>query len=62
VSVVGMDYDEAGWTERAEIDLAAFAGRTVTLTLEARANSNVCLEVSARAWVRDLAVRDAGAA
>ena len=59
VSAVGMDYAEGAWTERADIDLARFAGRTVTLTLEVSANSNVCLEVSAKAWIGGIRVREA---
>ncbi len=61
VSVVGMDYAEAEWTERTDIDLAKFADRTVTLTFEVAANSNVCLEVFAKAWLAGIAVHDAEA-
>ena len=49
VSAVGMDYEEASWTERVDIDLMRFAGQTVTLTFEVAANSNVFIEVSAKA-------------
>ena len=59
VSAVGMDYAEAEWTERSDIDLAPFAGRTVTLSFELAANSNVCVEVYAKAWLRGVTVRDA---
>jgi poly(hydroxyalkanoate) depolymerase family esterase len=59
VSAVGMDYEEASWTEREDIDLMQFAGRTVTLTFEVAANSNVFIEVFAKAWVRDITVQDA---
>ncbi|MFZ1414451.1 MAG: PHB depolymerase family esterase [Defluviicoccus sp.] len=62
VSAVGMDYAESDWTEREGIDLARFAGRTVTLTLELSANANVCLEVFAKAWVGGIRVREAVAA
>jgi hypothetical protein len=58
-SAVGMDYAEAEWTERSDIDLAPFAGRTVTLSFELAANSNVCMEVFAKAWLRGVTVRDA---
>jgi poly(hydroxyalkanoate) depolymerase family esterase len=58
VSAVGMDYEEASWTEHVDIDLAQFAGRTVTLTFEVTANSNVFIEVFAKAWVGDITVRD----
>ncbi|HRW61733.1 MAG TPA: hypothetical protein P5340_13905, partial [Defluviicoccus sp.] len=59
VSAVGMDYAESEWTERDGIDLAGFAGRTVTLTFEVSANANVCLEVFAKAWVGGILVREA---
>ena len=59
VSAVGMDYEEAGWTERMDIDLTRFADRTVTLTFEVAANSNVFIEVFAKAWVGDITVQDA---
>ena len=62
VSAVGMDYAEVDWTERGDIDLAPFAGRTVTLGFEVAANSNVCVEVFAKAWLRGVTVRDAVAA
>ena len=62
VSAVGMDYAEVDWTERGHIDLAPFAGRTVTLGFEVAANSNVCVEVFAKAWLRGVTVRDAVAA
>jgi poly(hydroxyalkanoate) depolymerase family esterase len=62
VSAVGMDYAEPDWTERGDIDLAPFAGRTVTLSFEVAANSNVCVEVFAKAWLRGVTVRDAVAA
>lgn len=60
-SAVGMDYAEAAWTERAGIDLAPFAGRTVVVTFEVAANANVYVEVCARAWVRDILIQDAAA-
>jgi poly(hydroxyalkanoate) depolymerase family esterase len=59
VSAVGMDYEEASWTERVDIDLARFAGRTVTLTFEVAANSNVFIEVFAKAWVGGITVQEA---
>ena len=62
VSSVGMDFAEADWTERADIDLAPFAGRTVTLSFEVAANSNVCIEVFAKAWLRGVSVMDAAVA
>jgi len=59
VSAVGMDYEEANWTEHVDIDLTQFAGRTVTLTFEVAANSNVFIEVFAKAWVGGITVQDA---
>jgi hypothetical protein len=59
VSAVGMDYEEASWTEHMDIDLTQFAGRTVTLTFEVAANSNVFIEVFAKAWVGGITVQDA---
>ncbi len=59
VSAVGMDYEEASWTERTDIDLMRFAGRTVTLTFEVAANSNVFIEVFTKAWVGGVTVQDA---
>ena len=50
-SAVGMEHVEAEWLQRSDIDLARFADRTVTLTFEVAASSNVCTEVSAKAWV-----------
>jgi hypothetical protein len=50
-SAIGMEHVEREWLQRSDIDLSAFADRTVTLTFELAANSNVCSEVSAKAWV-----------
>jgi len=61
VIATGMDHAEDGWTERTGIDLARFAGRTVTVTVEVGADSNVCREVAAEAWVAGLAVEDSPA-
>ena len=61
----GMDYAESTWTERNDIDLSRFAGRTVRLTFEVAASSNVCVEVFAKAWLTRVTVQDvvvAGAA
>nr|VFK79269.1 MAG: esterase, PHB depolymerase family [Candidatus Kentron sp. SD] len=58
VSATGMKHAETEWTQRAGIDLAPFADRTVTLTFEVSANSNVHNEVSAKAWVDRIHVRD----
>ena len=61
VTAVGMDHTEAEWMQRSGIDLAPFADRTVTLTFEVAANSNVCNEVFAKAWVDRITVRHAAA-
>jgi feruloyl esterase len=58
VSAVGMDHSESEWMQRTGIDLTPFCDRTVTLTLQVAANSNVCQEVSAKAWVERINVRD----
>ena len=58
----GMDYAEEEWARRADIDIGRFAGRTVSLTFTVEANSNLCREVSARAWVRDIVVDEAAPA
>lgn len=58
VSSVGMDYDESQWTQRTDIDLARFAGKTVTLSFEVSANSNLFVEVSAKAWVGGITIHD----
>nr|VFK14194.1 MAG: esterase, PHB depolymerase family [Candidatus Kentron sp. LPFa] len=58
VSATGMKHTETEWTQRAGIDLAPFADRTVTLTFEVSAHSNVCNEVFAKAWVDRVHVRD----
>jgi feruloyl esterase len=56
VSSIGMDYAETEWTRRAGIDLGQFANRTVTLSLEVVATSNVRSEVFAKAWIDELTV------
>ncbi len=56
VSAAGMDHAEFDWTERGAIDLTRFAGREVTLAFEIAASTNVFVEVSAEAWVRDIRV------
>jgi poly(hydroxyalkanoate) depolymerase family esterase len=56
-------YADALWQRRENLDLAAYANRTVTLRFEVGATANVCLEAWARAGVDDVmianAVRDA---
>lgn len=56
-SAVGMDHVEEEWLQRSDIDLSRFADRTVTLTFEVTASSNVCNEVSAKAWVDRIRIK-----
>ncbi|MDJ0841666.1 MAG: PHB depolymerase family esterase [Acidobacteriota bacterium] len=54
-SVTYATYSESSWTERT-VDLSAYANQTVELEFEVMANSNVCLAVTAEAWVDDLSI------
>ena len=54
-SVTYANYSESDWTEKT-IDLPSFANQTVDLTFQVQANSNVCLEVSAEAFIDDIAL------
>jgi poly(hydroxyalkanoate) depolymerase family esterase len=56
-SAIGMEHMEAEWLQRSDIDLSRFADRTVTLTFEVAASSNVCNEVSAKAWVDRIRIK-----
>ena len=56
-SAIGMEHVESDWLQRSDIDLARFADQTVTLTFEVAANSNVCSEVSAKAWVDRIRIK-----
>jgi len=56
-SAVGMEHVEAEWLQRSDIDLSRFADRTVTLTFEVAASSNVRNEVSAKAWVDRIRIK-----
>ncbi|WP_133512514.1 extracellular catalytic domain type 1 short-chain-length polyhydroxyalkanoate depolymerase [Candidatus Thiosymbion oneisti] len=56
-SAVGMEHVEVEWLQRSDIDLSRFAERTVTLTFEVAASSNVCSEVSAKAWVDRIRIK-----
>jgi len=56
-SAVGMEHVEAEWLQRSDIDLSRFADRTVTLTFEVAASSNVCSEVSAKAWIDRIRIK-----
>jgi len=56
-SAIGMEHVESEWLQRSDIDLSRFADRTVTLTFEVTASSNVCSEVSAKAWVDRIRIK-----
>lgn len=56
-SAVGMEHVEDQWLQRSDIDLSRFADKTVTLTFEVAADSNVCSEVSAKAWVDRIRIK-----
>lgn len=58
VIAVGLNHQELEWTERSGIDLAQFAGRQVTLTFEVSANSNVYVEVFAKAWLDRINIQE----
>lgn len=60
-SVTYATYSESAWTERSGLDLKAWAGQTVTLAFEVTANSNVCIEVSGRAFVDDIRIENPSA-
>jgi poly(hydroxyalkanoate) depolymerase family esterase len=61
-TVTNANAVESSWTPRSNISLAAFANQTVTLTFEISANSNVCLEVFAKALIDDVTIGDAATA
>lgn len=54
-SVTYANHVESSWTERA-VDLSAYANRTVTLTFETSAYSNICMEIYAKAWLDDIQI------
>jgi len=60
-SAVGMEHVEDQWLQRSDIDLSRFADKTVTLTFEVAADSNVCSEVSAQAWVDRVRIKTVSA-
>lgn len=62
VSAIGMNHAEEEWLQRSGIDLTKFADRTVTLTFEVAAHSNLCKEVYAKAWVDQVTVHHASTA
>lgn len=58
VLAAGMDHTEQEWTKLTDIDLSRFAGQTVTLTFELAANANVYHEVSAKAWLDCINIKE----
>ncbi|MBO3707571.1 MAG: PHB depolymerase family esterase [Candidatus Accumulibacter sp.] len=59
VTAIGMLHQESEWLRQAGIDLARFANRTVTLTLEVAAYSNIYSTVHASAWVDQVLIENA---
>lgn len=59
VTAVGMVHQETEWLRQSTIDLSRFANRTVTLTLEVSAYSNIYSAVHARAWVDQITIENA---
>ncbi len=59
VTAIGMVHQETEWLRQAAIDLARFANRTVTLTLEVAACSNIYSTVYAKAWVDQITIHNA---
>ncbi len=59
VTAIGMLHQESEWLRQSGIDLARFANRTVTLTLEVAAYSNTYSTVHASAWVEQVVIEDA---
>ncbi|EXI82891.1 MAG: Poly(3-hydroxybutyrate) depolymerase [Candidatus Accumulibacter sp. BA-94] len=59
VTAIGMLHQESEWLRQAGIDLARFANRTVTLTLEVAAYSNIYNSVHASAWVDQVLIENA---
>ncbi len=57
--VTFANYADSDWVAREEIDLSTFANQTITLRFEAAANTTVCLEAWARAYVDDIRIANA---
>lgn len=58
VTAIGMAHQETEWLRQTAIDLSRFADRTVTLTLEVAAYSNLHAKVYAQAWVDQIAIQN----
>ena len=59
VTAIGMVHQENEWLRQSAVDLARFANRTVTLTLEVAAYSNIYSTVHAKAWVDQVTIGNA---
>ncbi|WP_300320631.1 PHB depolymerase family esterase [Accumulibacter sp.] len=59
VTAIGMVHQENEWLRQSAVDLARFANRTVTLTLEVAAYSNIYSTVYAKAWVDQMTIANA---
>ncbi|QKS29430.1 MAG: PHB depolymerase family esterase [Candidatus Accumulibacter similis] len=59
VTAIGMLHQESEWLRQSGIDLARFANRTVTLTLEVAAYSNIYSSVHASVWVDQVLIENA---
>ena len=59
VTAIGMVHQETEWLRQPAIDLARFANRTATLTLEVAAYSNLYRTVHAKAWVDQISIHNA---
>ena len=59
VTAIGMAHQESEWLRPPAIDLSRFADRTVTLTLEVAAYSNLYSTVYAKAWVDQISIHNA---
>ena len=59
VTAIGMVHQESEWLRQSAIDLARFANRTVTLSLEVAAYSNIYRPVYAKAWVDQVTIHQA---
>ncbi|WP_300452275.1 PHB depolymerase family esterase [Accumulibacter sp.] len=59
VTAIGMNHQETEWLRPAAIDLSRFANRTVTLTLEVAAYSNLYSRVYAKAWIDQIEIHTA---
>ncbi|HND55986.1 MAG TPA: hypothetical protein PLV92_26400, partial [Pirellulaceae bacterium] len=59
VTAIGMVHRETEWLRQSAIDLRRFADRTVTLTLEVAACSNLYSPVYAKAWIDEITLHNA---